>query len=125
MPRPSSVTEAGRLTTTQCQKPLPVGASGSKQVTTKPRVSAGKPDQASCGERFLPPTLVWAYSSSSGWPSVTSVLVTVKDGTLGRMSYGSGAKARSRLMLGVLPISAGPRTGTGKPDFPGQPSVIE
>src|SRR5918998_1060298 len=92
------VTEAGRFTSDQCQKPLPVGASGSKQVTTKPRVCSGKPDQDSCGERFLPPTLGCANISSSGCPSVTSVLVTVKDGTAGNRSYGSGAMARSRLM---------------------------
>src|SRR5690348_3891235 len=90
-PRGSSVTETGRFTTTQCQNPLPVGASGSKQVTTKPRVSAGKPDQESCGDRFLPPTLLCTYSSSSGCPSAMSVLVTAKEGTGGRMSYGSGA----------------------------------
>ncbi len=40
--------------TIQCQKPDPVGASGSKQVTAKPFVSAGKPCQRSSGEMFCP-----------------------------------------------------------------------
>ena len=47
----SEVQSAGRSTRTQCQKPLGVGASGSKQVTVKLLVSSGKPDQDSCGER--------------------------------------------------------------------------
>jgi signal transduction histidine kinase len=59
----SSVTVAGRFTRTQCQKPDGTGASGSKQVTTKALVSAGKPDQLSCGEE-LPPAKAW--SSDSG-----------------------------------------------------------
>ncbi len=42
------------LSTIQCQKPEPVGASGSKQVTAKLLVSAGKPDQESDGEMFPP-----------------------------------------------------------------------
>src|SRR5690348_17031035 len=49
-PVSSEVTSGGRSTRAQCQKPLGVGASGSKQVTVKLRVSAGKPDQESCGE---------------------------------------------------------------------------
>jgi hypothetical protein len=36
------------------------------------------------------------------------VLVTGKEGTGGRMSYGSGASARSRLILVVLPAVLGP-----------------
>src|SRR5262245_26192881 len=88
-PAPASrdVQSAGRSTRTQCQKPLGVGASGSKQVTVKLLVSSGKPDQLSWGERS-PPALTW--SSFSGWPSVTSSLVTVNDGTEGSRSYGSG-----------------------------------
>src|SRR3954469_5265846 len=42
------------LTTSQCQNPLPVGASGSKQVTAKLLVPVGAPDQARCGERLSP-----------------------------------------------------------------------
>jgi hypothetical protein len=36
--------------TSQCQKPEPVGASGSKHVTAKLLVSAGKPDQRIGGD---------------------------------------------------------------------------
>ena len=43
------------FTTTQCQKPLPVGASGSKQWTAKLLVPAGTPDQESCGDLLPPP----------------------------------------------------------------------
>jgi hypothetical protein len=42
------------LTTSQCQNPLPVGASGSKQVMAKLFVSLGAPDHARCGD-WLPP----------------------------------------------------------------------
>ena len=49
-PAGSEVQSAGRSTSTQCQKPLGVGASGSKQVTVKLLVSSGKPDHDSCGE---------------------------------------------------------------------------
>jgi hypothetical protein len=52
----SSVTDTGRLAAAQCQKPDGVGASGSKQVTTKLAVPAGKPDQESWGDTFCPPT---------------------------------------------------------------------
>src|SRR4051812_28885780 len=79
----SEVQSAGRSTRTQCQKPLGVGASGSKQVTVKLLVSSGKPDQDSWGDRS-PNALTW--SSLSGWPSVTSSLVTVNDGTAGSRS---------------------------------------
>ena len=74
---------AGRSTRAQCQKPLGVGASGSKQVTTKDFVPSGAPDHDSCGER-LPWSATW--SSDSGWPSVTSSLVTVNDATEGSSS---------------------------------------
>src|SRR3954471_21688466 len=79
-PAASEVQSAGRSTRTQCQKPLGVGASGSKQVTVKLFVSSGKPDHDSCGDRS-PNSLTW--SSLSGWPSVTSSLVTVNNGTEG------------------------------------------
>ena len=88
----SSVTVAGRLTRTQCQKPDGTGASGSKQVTTKALVSAGKPDQLSCGE-LLPPAKAWSSDSCSR--SATSVLVTVKVPAFGSSSYGSGVTGRS------------------------------
>jgi hypothetical protein len=38
----------------QCQKPLPVGASGSNIVTAKLFVPLGAPDQASAGDMFSP-----------------------------------------------------------------------
>src|SRR5512144_306485 len=98
-PVSSEVTSAGRSTSTQCQKPEGVGASGSKQVTTKLLVSSGKPDQLSWGDMF-PFSATW--SSPSGCPSWTSVLVTVKEGTCGRKSYGFGAALRSRLMQYLL-----------------------
>ena len=83
MPAGSSVVSAGRSTSTQCQKPLGVGASGSKQVTVKLLVPSGARLHDSWGEEF-PPSPTWA--SVSGWPSLTSVLVTSKDGTGGRRS---------------------------------------
>ncbi len=82
-PASSEVTSAGRSTSTQCQNPLGVGASGSKQVTVKLLVPSGAPDHDSCGE-VLPAAATW--SSFSGCPSVTSALVTVKDGTAGSRS---------------------------------------
>src|SRR6478609_10306922 len=94
-PASSEVTSGGRSTTAQCQKPLGVGASGSKQVTVKLLVPSGASDHDSCGDA-LPAAATW--SSLSGCPSVTSSLVTVNDGTLGISSYGSGFTGRSRLI---------------------------
>ena len=74
--------------TIQCQKPDPVGASGSKQVTAKLLVSAGKPDHDSDGE-MLPPVMP---QSSKTWfsgiisPCAMSSLCTSKDGTSGMKS---------------------------------------
>src|SRR3954454_1347371 len=79
-PVSSEVTSAGRSTSTQCQKPEGVGASGSKQVTVKLLVPSGASLQESWGE-VSPAALTW--SSLSGWPSVTSSLVSVKLGTAG------------------------------------------
>jgi hypothetical protein len=42
------------FTTSQCQKPDPVGASGSKQVMAKLLVPAGASDHVRCGD-VLPP----------------------------------------------------------------------
>src|SRR3954468_12067516 len=86
-PLASSVVEAGTLTSTQCQKPLWVGASGSKQVIVKLLVSSGKPDQRSCGEWSESPpaigaTKLWSISS----PSLTSSLESVNDGLAGSRS---------------------------------------
>src|SRR5688572_19802919 len=83
VPVSREVTSAGRSTSTQCQKPDGVGASGSKQVTTKLFVPSGAPDQLSCGD-VLPSAATW--SSFSGCPSCTSELVTVNDGTEGSSS---------------------------------------
>src|SRR3954463_12523767 len=94
-PAGNDVQSRGRSTSTQCQKPLGVGASGSNTVTTKLLVSSGKPDHDSCGE-VSPNSLTW--SSLSGWPSAMSSLVTVNDGTAGSRSYGSGLTGRSRLI---------------------------
>src|SRR5579875_568150 len=87
-PAGSSVTLAGMLATAQCQNPLPVGASGSKQVTAKLAVAAGNPDHDSCGETSSPPApsrpdTCWR---PRGCPSATSVLVRGKEGTSGRKS---------------------------------------
>src|ERR1044072_10023549 len=86
-PASSDVTSAGRSTSTQCQNPLGVGASGSKQVTVKLRVPSGAPDHESCGE-VLP--LLATCASASAWPSCTSSLRRSKLGSLGSSSYGSG-----------------------------------
>src|ERR1700719_1663470 len=91
-PAGSDVTDAGTSATTQCQKPLPVGACGSYIETTKLLVSCGNPDQASCGERSWPPgtpNIPESCASGSGWPSRTLELVRVKPGTSGRNAYGS------------------------------------
>src|SRR5690242_21733218 len=86
-PVSSEVTSAGTSTSTQCQKPDGVGASGSKQVIVKLWVPSGTSLQDSCGEVF-PSAATW--SSFRGWPSATSALVTVNDGTAGSKVYGSG-----------------------------------
>src|SRR3954452_17945457 len=98
-PLGSSVTEAGMLATTQCQKPLVVGESGSYTVTAKLLVSAGQPDQDSCAERSSPPAPMTPLTcgGAGGAPSVTSLLVTVKVGTGGRKSYGFGDLGRSAM----------------------------
>ena len=85
---PASVTDAGMPSTTQCQKPEPVGASGSKQVTAKLLVSAGNPDQRSEGEMFKPVMPHWSktWFSDIIWPSATSSLCSWNDGTPGMKS---------------------------------------
>ena len=82
-------------TTSQCQNPEPVGASGSKQVTAKLLVSAGNPDQRRPGEMLSPdmPKLLYTWALLICSPSATSSLSTVKPGTGGRKSYGSGARS--------------------------------
>src|ERR1700722_10674764 len=74
------VVPAGMLNTTQCQKPLPVGASGSKLVMAKLLVPLGAPLQLKDGE-ILPPLQPKPYSALSTCssfmapPSLTSALV--------------------------------------------------
>src|SRR6201986_2866265 len=84
--------------TIQCQKPEPVGASGSKQVTAKLLVCSGKPDQDSDGET-LPPVMP---HPSKTWLSLNislcamSSLRSSNDGTGGMKSYGSGGRSVMR-----------------------------
>ena len=74
--------------TTQCQKPEPVGASGSKQVTAKLWVWAGNPDHNSDGETFKPVMPHWSktWFADISWPSATSWLDSSNDGTSGMKS---------------------------------------
>src|SRR5674476_627625 len=96
MPAASSVTSAGISTSSQCQKPLGVGASGSKHVTTKLLVPSGAPDHDNCGDES-PNSPTCAFFK--GAPSSRSSLVTVNSGTSGRRSYGFGDTGRSRFMV--------------------------
>src|ERR1700676_1989774 len=92
-PSGSRVVLAGMSSTIQCQKPLPVGASGSYIETTKLLVRLGKPDQDSSGEMSLPPGTPKTpdiCAIGSGCPLRTVVLTTRKEGTFGRNSYGFG-----------------------------------
>src|SRR5688500_16521142 len=85
-PLGSSVTEAGTLATDQCQKPLPVGASGSYTVTAKLFVPSGKPDHDSCGERSSPPgtpTTAEGGGAASVLPPPMSPPVSVNVGPSG------------------------------------------
>ena len=77
------MTLASRSTMVQCQKPAGLGASGSKQETTKERVPCGAPDQCSSGE-MLSPIAVRRRSISS--PSRRSSEAREKLVTLGRWS---------------------------------------
>jgi hypothetical protein len=71
----SDVVPAGMSQATQCQNPLPVGASESNIVTTKLCVPAGAPCQDSSGET---PALVHPQNCGGiGLPAFRSVLVTV------------------------------------------------
>src|SRR5215213_7663740 len=53
-PSGTSAVETGMLTTSQCQKPLPVGASGSYMVSARLFASAGTFFHTSGGEIFSP-----------------------------------------------------------------------
>src|SRR6478672_856867 len=79
-PAGNVVVFAGMLYTTQCQKPLPVGASGSYVVTTKLLVPAGAPLHWSAGETFCPghPMMLPTFFSAIVAPGLRSGLVSVK-----------------------------------------------
>lgn len=64
------------MKTVQCQKPVLVGASGSKSVTTKLFVSAGAPDHDNCGDVLPPPHPLNSVVTGSVPPAVNVVLVT-------------------------------------------------
>src|SRR2546421_6865363 len=86
-PAGSEVVEAGMSATTQCQKPLPVGACGSYIDTTKLFVSEGNPDHDSWGEMSPPPgtpRICDSWASGSGWPSAMVSLERWNDGTSGK-----------------------------------------
>jgi hypothetical protein len=74
----NALIDAGILTTTQCQNPDPVGASGSNIVSTKLLVPAGALVHESCGDTLLPlhPNVfrTWALAKA---PVFRSVLVSV------------------------------------------------
>src|SRR3984957_11255428 len=72
------VVEAGMLKTTQCQKPLPVGASGSYTVIAKLLVSLGAPLQLNDGDALPPlqPKVFATCASLMVEPSATSPLVS-------------------------------------------------
>src|SRR5215469_12726444 len=67
------------LKTTQCQKPLPVGASGSYIDSAKLLVPLGAPLQLKAGDTLAPlqPKLLNTCSLATVAPSLSSALVTV------------------------------------------------
>src|SRR5262249_36904480 len=79
-PLASEVVVGGRLKTTQCHQPLPVGASGSYIITAKLFVPAGAPLQLKAGEMLLPvqPNPLNTCSLAIVEPSLTSGLVNVR-----------------------------------------------
>src|SRR5690625_3816203 len=91
----NSVTSAGMLNAAQCQKPAPVGASGSNKVTAKDFVPSGRSAHCSCGETFDGARNCSAISS----PSARSVEVKVNVGGLPSGSYGSGPGKRGSLYI--------------------------
>ena len=88
------VTSAGRSTSEPVPEADGVGASGSKQVTTKLLVPRGS-RTSSAAARCCP---LGDLVVLRGWPSVTSVLVSRERRHGGSRSYGSGATGRSRFM---------------------------
>src|SRR3954463_10648748 len=108
-PRGSSVTSAGMSNTTQCQNPLPVGASGSKHVTAYDCVPSGAPDQLKWGDWLSPvhPMTSATCSSGSRDSCLMSSLVTSSSGTDGRWSYGSGARPDWAMVVPLLRLLVG------------------
>src|SRR5262249_17787659 len=79
-PLGSAVTDGGRLKTTQCHQPLPVGASGSCIATAKLLVPAGAPLQLKAGEVLLPvqPKPLNTCAPAIVAPSLMSGLLSVR-----------------------------------------------
>lgn len=77
-PAASEVTSAGMLKTAQCQNLDPVGASGSKTESANDFVSAGAPDQLSCGETSAPPASAFQADCGSASPLAKSSLLSVR-----------------------------------------------
>src|SRR6185436_19651938 len=84
-PLASEVVAAGMSMTSQCQNPLPVGASGSYMVSTKLCVPGGAPVHDRLGETFCPeqPNALRTCSLPIVPPAGTSVLVSVKPSRVG------------------------------------------
>src|ERR1019366_10475598 len=81
-PRAKPVADAGMLYTAQCQKPLPVGASGSKTLSANDFVPAGGFVQFTAGE-MLPPVQPKPFRMNwvANVPETRSGLETVNTGT--------------------------------------------
>ncbi len=75
----SDVALAGMSKIIQCQKPAPVGASGSNRLSAKLLAPAGAPDQTSAGERLPPaqPKRSPTCGSPTRAPGARSGLVSV------------------------------------------------
>src|SRR5262245_36744884 len=76
---------AGMSNASQCQKPLPVGASGSNTLSAKLMVPAGAPLQLSRGDTLPPvqPNELNTCSLANVPPAGTSALVSVKPAIVG------------------------------------------
>src|SRR5689334_23182111 len=94
---------AGMLATTQCQKPDPVGASGSNIVSTKLLVPWGAPCHESWGET-LPPVQPKPLSTCgmANVPPLRSVVISMKPGVVGTTTSLVG---RNWANAGAAPIA--------------------
>src|SRR5699024_2464592 len=113
----NEVTEGSILNADRCQKPLAVGASGSKQVRVKLWGPAGTFDQDSCGSSSRPPTprLSITERVGSGPLSVKSWLVTVISCKVGNGAYGSSLIPASSHAIDNATMRLGPRLTTPVP----------